>query len=199
MVKHCNEKNDNIFRRRKYDAFFKTSQSILCFLFVKPYIKESMKLSAYIAQEESEEVKRNSPYRKYAYKTSTKINEYFKCILFLFRKREEASCKQMLDYVKKLGDERTYNNLKIQYDIFILKESKHIDEIKKKLEIAQRNNMPNKDLMVGSLEYLIGLQYSYLNDKKNMMKYFKPALIHCKGTTYEVEMNQVIEKMNENI
>ena len=74
-----------------------------------------------------------------------------------------------------------------------------IDEIKKKLEIAQRNNMPNKDLMVGSLEYLIGLQYSYLNDKKNMMKYFKPALIHCKGTTYEVEMNQVIEKMNENI
>ena len=38
----------------------------------------------------------------------------------------------------------------------ILKESKHIDEIKKKLEIAQRNNMPNKDLMVGSLEYLIG-------------------------------------------
>ena len=105
----------------------------------------------------------------------------------------------MLDYVKKLGDERTYNNLKIQYDIFILKESKHIDEIKKNLEIAQRNNMPNKDLMVGSLEYLIGLQYSYLNDKKNMMKYFKPALIHCKGTTYEVEMNQVIEKMNENI
>ena len=47
----------------------------------------------------------------------------------------------MLDYVKKLGDERTYNNLKIQYDIFILKESKHIDEIKKKLEIAQRNNL----------------------------------------------------------
>lgn len=39
----------------KYDAFFKTSQSILCFLFVKPYIKESMKLSAYIAQEESED------------------------------------------------------------------------------------------------------------------------------------------------
>ena len=36
----------------KYDAFFKTSQSILCFLFVKPYIKESMKLSAYIAQED---------------------------------------------------------------------------------------------------------------------------------------------------
>ena len=35
-----------------------TSQSILCFLFVKPYIKESMKLSAYIAQEESEEVKK---------------------------------------------------------------------------------------------------------------------------------------------
>ena len=75
----------------KYDAFFKTSQSILCFLFVKPYIKESMKLSAYIAQEESEEVKkRNIPYRKYAYKTSTKINEYFKCILFLFRKKRRG-------------------------------------------------------------------------------------------------------------
>ena len=53
----------------KYDAFFKTSQSILCFLFVKPYIKESMKLSAYIAQEES---------------------EYFKCILFLFRKKRRG-------------------------------------------------------------------------------------------------------------
>ena len=58
----------------------------------------------------------------------------------------------MLDYVKKLGDERTYNNLKIQYDIFILKEKANIlDEIKKKLEIAQRNNMPNKDLTVSSI------------------------------------------------
>lgn len=184
----------------KYDAFFKTSQSILCFLFVKPYIKESMKLSAYIAQEESEEVKKEiALIENMRIKPQQKLMSISNAFYFFLGKREEASCKQMLDYVKKLGDERTYNNLKIQYDIFILKESKHIDEIKKKLEIAQRNNMPNKDLMVGSLEYLIGLQYSYLNDKKNMMKYFKPALIHCKGTTYEVEMNQVIEKMNENI
>ena len=154
----------------KYDAFFKTSQSILCFLFVKPYIKESMKLSAYIAQEESEEVKKEiALIENMRIKPQQKLMSISNAFYFFLGKREEASCKQMLDYVKKLGDERTYNN------------------------------MPNKDLMVGSLEYLIGLQYSYLNDKKNMMKYFKPALIHCKGTTYEVEMNQVIEKMNENI
>lgn len=147
----------------KYDAFFKTSQSILCFLFVKPYIKESMKLSAYIAQEESEEVKKEiALIENMRIKPQQKLMSISNAFYFFLGKREEASCKQMLDYVKKLGDERTYNNLKIQYDIFILKESKHIDEIKKKLEIAQRNNMPNKDLMVGSLEYLIGLQYSYL-------------------------------------
>lgn len=118
----------------KYDAFFKTSQSILCFLFVKPYIKESMKLSAYIAQEESEEVKKEiALIENMRIKPQQKLMSISNAFYFFLGKREEASCKQMLDYVKKLGDERTYNNLKIQYDIFILKESKHIDEIKKEI------------------------------------------------------------------
>ncbi len=100
----------------------------------KPYIKESMKLSAYIAQEESERgKKRNSPYRKYAYKTSTKINEYFKCILFLLGKREEASCKTNVRLCKKLGDEEPIIILKSNMIYFILKESKHLDEIKKEI------------------------------------------------------------------
>ena len=60
-------------------------------------------------------------------------------------------------------------------------QEKNLLLIKKKLEIAQRNNMPNKDLMVGSLEYLIGLQYSYLNDKKNM----NLEIFVLKGEKYE--------------
>ena len=90
----------------KYDAFFKTSQSILCFLFVKPYIKESMKLSAYIAQEESEEVKKEiALIENMRIKPQQKLMSISNAFYFFLGKREEASCKQMLDYVKKLGDE----------------------------------------------------------------------------------------------
>ena len=46
--------------------------------------------------------------------------------------------------------------LKSNMNIFILKKTNILMKLKK-LEIAQRNNMPNKDLMVGSLEYLIGI------------------------------------------
>ena len=75
----------------KYDAFFKTSQSILCFLFVKPYIKESMKLSAYIAQEESEEVKKEiALIENMRIKPQQKLMSISNVILFLFRKKRRG-------------------------------------------------------------------------------------------------------------
>ena len=49
-------------------------------------------------------------------------------------------------------------------------------------------------MIVGTFEYLIGLQYSYENDRENMMKYFYPLhWKHCKGTPYEDNIHEIIE------
>ena len=49
-------------------------------------------------------------------------------------------------------------------------------------------------MIVGTFEYLIGLQYSYENDRENMMKYFTPALEHCKGTPYEDNIHEIMKR-----
>lgn len=103
------------------------------FLICKALYKRKYETFCIYCQEESEEVKKEiALIENMRIKPQQKLMSISNAFYFFLGKREEASCKQMLDYVKKLGDERTYNNLKIQYDIFILKESKHIDEIKKR-------------------------------------------------------------------
>lgn len=180
----------------RYDEFFKVTKGMICYLTIKPYTKENMKLSAYIAQDKKDEVKKEIDLiENMRIQPQQKIISISNAFYYFLEKNEGKLCKDMLNYVKKIGDEKSYKNLDIQYSIFILKESKYIDEVKRKLDLTRKNNqILNKDLMMGSLEYLLGLQYSYLNDTKNMMKYFKPALEHCKGTSYELEIKKIIEK-----
>lgn len=191
------KKMTSLLEEENYDLFFKVSNGIICFLTVKPYVKENMKLSAYIAQEKTEEVKKEIELiENMRIQPQQKLISISNAFYYFLGKREGNLCKQMLTFVQTIGDKKLYNNLEIQYSVFILKESKYIQDIIKKLEITKKSEIPNKNLMMGSLEYLIGLQYSYLNDKENMMKYFKPALDHCKGTSYEVEIKNIMKEMD---
>lgn len=185
-----------LLEEERYDEFFKVTEGIICYLTIKPYVKENMKLSAYIAQDKIDEVKKEIDIiENMRIHPQQKLMSISNAFYYFLGKNEGQLCKKMLNYTKKVGDEKNYKNLDIQYSIFILKESKYIEEIKRKLDIVNKNNqIPNKDLMAGSLEYLLGLQYSYLNDTENMMKYFEPALEHCKGTTYEMEIKKIMEK-----
>ena len=103
----------------------------------------------------------------------------------------------MIDYVKANGPESSYIDLEYQYSILLKKESKYIDEIKAKIDAIWNGKDPlidDKKMVVGTFQYLLGLQYSYKNDIENMKKYFDQALINIKGTPYEDNIKEIYKE-----
>ena len=49
--------------------------------------------------------------------------------------------------------------------------------------------------LISVLQYLLGLQYSYLHDTKNMDRYFNLALEELKGTAFEKEIQSIISEI----
>ena len=47
-----------------------------------------------------------------------------------------------------------------------------------------------------TIQYLIGLQYSYLKDVDHMMEYFNPALENLAGTPYEEDIRRIMTKLH---
>ena len=104
--------------------------------------------------------------------------------------------KDMLDAVRSLHADRA-KDLEIQYSILIKKESKYIKEVQEKIDHLWDGKSAldeDKMMVVGTFEYLLGLQYSYLNDIENMKKVFTSALKHCAGTPYEDSIKQIMEQ-----
>ena len=104
--------------------------------------------------------------------------------------------KDMMELVRSIDAERA-KDLDIQYSILIKKESKYIPEVAAKIDHlwdGKSEMEPQKELAVGTLEYLLGLQYSYKNDTENMKKVFTSALKHCAGTPYEDSIKQIMEQ-----
>jgi len=98
--------------------------------------------------------------------------------------------------VRSIDAERA-EDLDIQYSILIKKESKYIPEVVAKIDHlwdGKSEMEPQKELAVGTLEYLLGLQYFYKNDTENMKKVFASALKHCAGTPYEDSIKQIMEQ-----
>ena len=51
-------------------------------------------------------------------------------------------------------------------------------------------------MVVGTFQYLIGLQYSYKNDLENMKLYFEQALENVAGTPYEENIKNILKEKN---
>ena len=82
------------------------------------------------------------------------------------------------------------------YSILGERKSEHIRDIKARLEPLKKETdaytNPAKRVRIGVFEYLIGLQYSYLHNKKESKKYLESALKNCKGTTYEAQIQALL-------
>lgn len=104
--------------------------------------------------------------------------------------------RAMLEMVKEFGTEPQAMNLEIQYSVLLKKESKYIDELKRRHDALKGSaaEIPASLLgHAGTYEYLIGLQYSYLKDAKNTRKWMEMALKNLKGTPYEEDILKILE------
>lgn len=186
-------------REEDFEKYYRSIDSLMCKLSYSAFDRENMRLSGYMTQNRREDIEEQfTMMKKMRVKDKSKIALGSRGFYYYLEQGRVKKARDMIDFVRLNGGDAACHDLEIQYSILLKKESKYIDEIKAKLNALWdgTSSLPeDRKIIVGTFEYLIGLQYSYLKDKENMMKYFKPALEHCANTPYEENIRQIIAQM----
>ena len=109
---------------------------------------------------------------------------------------EQQNHDKSLEMLKMCESDNEYHNMKLMYDILAEKKSNHIHEIQERLkQLKESDSEPHqeKKIRMGIFEYLIGLQYSYLNNKKMSQKYLNSALKNCENTPYQPQIEALLK------
>lgn len=103
--------------------------------------------------------------------------------------------RRMLEMVKEFGTPQQVEPLELSYSILLKKESKHIGTCKERYEKIWdgKSAMDGPTAMrAGTMEYFLGLQYSYDRDVKNTKHYMNLAKEHLAGTPYIEDIDRVL-------
>lgn len=180
-----------------FDTFYYTLDSLKCQLGMTPYERENMRLSGYLAQNRKDDVEQQlSMMMNMRIKKGQKLAVYERAFYYYLEQGRTKKTRDMIDLVQSINPEKA-KDLEIQYSILLKKESKYIQEIQDRIDRlwdGKSDMDPQKQIAVGTLEYLLGLQYSYQNDAENMEKVFTLALQHCAGTPYEDSIKKILKK-----
>lgn len=183
-----------------YDAYYKALNSFPCKMTFSAFDMENMRLSGYMAQNRKDEIE-----EQFKMIMNMRIKPKQKVVLgqrgfyYYLEQGKVKKARDMIDFVKANGPESAYMDLEMQYSILLKKESKYIDEMKEKIDNVwdgKEELQGDKKMIVGTFQYLVGLQYSYLNDQENMMYYFNEALKNISGTPYEENIHEILKKKN---
>ena len=184
----------------QYDEFYKTLDSGACKFSYQAFNREYMRLSGYLAQRDDDKIEQElNLLKNMRISNKQKASVGSRGFYYYLEKGKIKKAEGMLSYSKGLVDEKSYKNMEIQFSILMKKESKYIDDCKEILNSMWDGKSSldnNRKYPVGTMQYLIGLQYSYLKNTEHMMEYFKPALSNLKNTPYEEDMHRIMEKFH---
>lgn len=103
--------------------------------------------------------------------------------------------RRMLEMVKEFGTPQQVEPLELSYSILLKKESKHLNTCKERYSKLWDGKSPMDSataMRAGTMEYFLGLQYSYDKDVKNTKHYMNLAKEHLAGTPYIEDINRVL-------
>ena len=166
----------------QYDEFYKTLDSNACKFSYQAFNREYMRLSGYMRISNKQ-------------KASVASRGFY----YYLEKGKIKKAEGMLSYGKSYIDEKSFKNMQIQFSILMKKEAKYIEDCKEILNGMWDGKSAldnNKKFPVGTIQYLIGLQYSYLKDIDHMMEYFTPALENLAGTPYEEDIRRIMNNLH---
>ena len=184
----------------QYDEFYKTLDTGICKFSYQAFNREYMRLSGYLAQRNDTKIEEQFELLKnMRISNKQKASVATRGFYYYLEKGKIKKAEGMLSYGKSYIDEKTFKNMQIQFSILMKKEAKYIDDCKEILNgmwdgKSELDN--NKKFPVGTIQYLIGLQYSYLKDVDHMMEYFNPALENLAGTPYEEDIRRIMTKLH---
>lgn len=181
-----------------YDRYYRIIDSFACKMTFSAFDRENMRLSGYMSQGRKDDIENLfKMMMNMRIKPKQKVTLGTRGFYYYLEQGRAKKARDMIDYVKANGPESSYIDLEYQYSILLKKESKYIDEIKAKIDAIWNGKDPlidDKKMVVGTFQYLLGLQYSYKNDIENMKKYFDQALINIKGTPYEDNIKEIYKE-----
>ena len=184
----------------QYDEFYKTLDSTSCKLSYQAFNREYMRLSGYLAQRNDAKIEEQFELVKnMRISNKQKASVASRGFYYYLEKGKIKKAEGMLSYGKSFVDEKTFKNMQIQFSILMKKEAKYIDDCKEILNglwDGQSGLDNNRKFPVGTIQYLIGLQYSYLKDIDHMMEYFNPALQNLADTPYEEDMRRIMNQLH---
>lgn len=176
-----------------YESFEYLLDGVLCTFFYRPFNIEYLRLTSYMMQNNTKKIEEqfNKIFTKLKLNMQQKASVAQRAFYFYMEQKKYQKAKEMLSICKE-AEIPELQTMELMFNILGEKKSEHIKEIKSQLEILK--NVPNATtnnaniVRIGIYEYLLGLQYMYIDNKKESKKYLNSALQHCKGTPYEKEI-----------
>ncbi len=182
---------------KDFDTLYETLDSKLCTKAYPLFNREFMRLNGYLAQEDKKKIEAQFDYLKgltLAPKQLASVST--RGFYYYLEKKNKKKAEEMLALSKGCVDERSYQNMEIQDSILLKKEFKYIEECQKMLDSMLDGNESIKEedkYPIGTMQYMIGLQYSYMKDAENAKKYLNKALHNLQNTSYEMEIQELLK------
>lgn len=169
-------------------------------LFFKEYDRNWNTLRVYLAQgnncrieEQTKKLLDSSLTNAQAYQIASQTFFYF-----LDRENKEV-CVQLLAHLEQSAGEEELAYDQMLYRIMIEKKSEDITGMKallekKETEKIKKDQKQDQQVQIGILQYLLGLQYSYQKNRRQMELYLNKARVNLKGTPYHKKVKQLLNK-----
>ncbi len=190
------KKLTSLLSEGKYDEFEKTLDGFMCTAAFRPFNREYMRLTAYIMQQDVKKIDEqiNNLFDRIKMNDAQEAEVAKQAFYFYLETKKYKETKKMLQICQeKSTNTSEVKTMELMYSVLADKKSEHIPDLKKQLEGLKKNPSSQANTVrMGIYEYLIGLQYTYLNNKKESKKYLEAALEHCKGTPYQRQIEDVL-------
>lgn len=190
--KKCMEDLEN----QNFEKFEKDIDSLASKMSFSAFSRECLRLSEYEAMGNLKKADEQVQFME-----NMRLNKKQKAILgergfyVYLSSGKIKKARRMLEMVKEFGTPQQVEPLELSYSILLKKESKHINTCKERYSKLWDGKSPMDSataMRAGTMEYFLGLQYSYDKDVKNTKHYMNLAKEHLAGTPYIEDINRVL-------
>ena len=176
-----------------YDRFYHILDSFWCKFALHPADREMMRLSAVLSQGDTAKIEDQINLMLHMrMKKKRKAAVAMQGFYFYVEMKNRRKADKMISIVQENAGPQSAKELKMIASVLLRKEAKYIKEFQSYYDNAKA------DEQRGMFAYLLGLQYSYIDDEKNTSRYLKEAQQLLKGTPYEEVIRDLLKERKKN-
>ena len=175
-------------QKEEYILYLKTLDSFSCKYLFPVFLRESMRLNAYMLQGDMEQVKHQFDILLHQIRLTKKqeLDIVTKAFYFYVDDTSKKEAKDALQRLKKLSNsEQFIQKCQEIYDVFLEKSSKHIIHMEQTLQ--QMTGIEK-----GMYHYMLALQYQYEKNTQKEMEHLACASEQLKDTPYHEKIEEMI-------